>query len=46
VYHKTDAGAGRNFFPKYDKQEYMAIAKFLLGQLTCNPIYAFNFVSS
>ena len=31
VFHKSDATAGRGFFPKYDKKEYMDIAKMLLG---------------
>ena len=30
VYHKGDATAGRGFFPKYDKRDYMDIAKMLL----------------
>ena len=29
VYHKGDATAGRGFFPKYDKRDYMDIAKML-----------------
>ena len=30
MYHKGDATAGRGFFPKYDKRDYMDIAKMLL----------------
>jgi len=30
VYHKGDHTAGRNYFPKHDKKEYIAIAQLLL----------------
>ena len=30
VYHKGDATAGKGYFPRYDKKEYIAIAQLLL----------------
>ena len=30
VYHKDDGTAGRGYFPKYERGEYMDIAKLLL----------------
>lgn len=32
VYHKGDATAGKNYFPRYDKKEYIAIAQLLLSK--------------